>query len=377
MPSNQHIQATVHRFKQAFSFETPHMGSTETIANLEIAYETWGNPQHPAVLVCHALTGNTHCHDSVMPEDPRAGWWNAMVGPGRPIDTTRYHVICTSMLGGCGGSSGPATINPATGRPYGLTFPIVTIHDMVRSQAMLLDHLGVRVLHAAIGGSMGGFQVLQWAISYPERVKNAIVIASGAYSSQFQILTNRAQINAIQNDVNYAHGCYSKGKEPSNGLAIARQIGFTTFISPEMMERKFAKYHHSEREPFADRHFHLQRLHEAENYLHKVSNGFPQDFDANSMIYLLQTWNHFDLAIKYGSLQQAFAPVKARMLVVAATGDNLFPPFLSQDIMQALQTNGSNVEYTQIEEIYGHDFFLVSDITMEKLNEPILRFLQG
>jgi homoserine O-acetyltransferase len=375
MPLNKHPQTKVFVSHEPFEFEIPYLGKPEIIPLLEIGYEDWGNPRHPAMLVCHALSGNTHATDPAYPDDPKRSWWNAMVGPGCAIDTDRYYVICINMLGGCGGSSGPASIDPDTGEPYGMHFPIVTIPDMVRSQRILLDHLGVKRLHAVIGGSMGGYQALVWPILYPDLVEHAVVVASGGYSNQFQIMTNRAQIDAIQLDANFNHGRYQPGKEPINGLSIAREIGFCTFISPLMMEKKFAKYHNSPREPFTDADFHLQRLHDGENYLHHQAWPFGRDFDANSMIYLLQTWNHFDLAVKYGSLAKAMESIQARVMVIAATGDNLFPPYLSDDIVKALQVYGKSVHYELIDDDYGHDFFLIPEIIKEKLTPPLVEFL--
>ncbi len=376
MPLNIHSRAKVERFDAPFLFETPYQGRTESIPILEVGYESWGDPRNPTVLVCHALSGNTHCADLEHPNDDNSAWWVGMVGPGRAIDTNRYHVVCINMLGGCGGTSGPASLNPDTGAPYGLHFPVVTVTDMVRSQKLLLDRLGVTRLHAVTGGSMGGFQALAWAIEYPEFVDRVIPVASSAYSNQFMIMTNRAQIDAIQRDYHYRDGRYHDGPQPEAGLAIARMIGFTTFISPIMMERKFAKYHKSLREPYIDGQFHQQYLHEAESYLHKVAYPFTDTFDANSMLYLLQTWNHFDLAVKFGTLAKAMEGVQAKMMVVAATGDNLFPPYLSEEIVKAMQVNGKAVWYELVEDDYGHDFFLIPEIIQDKIAAPMVEFLE-
>ena len=376
MNHNKHPNAIVHRFDAPFQFNVPYQGKPEIIPELFVAYETWGDPSHPAILICHALTGNTHATDLEYPDDWRRSWWPAMAGPGRAIDTDKYYVICINMLGGCGGSSGPATINRETGKPYGLTFPIVEVEDMVRAQKILLDALGVKKLYAVIGGSMGGFQALVWAIEYPDFVERVIPVASSAYSNQFMIMTNRVQIDAVQTDLNYKDGHYHQGPPPSTGLRIARMLGHTTFISPITMEKKFTKYHQSQREPFADDKFHRRFFHEAENYLHAVTESFISDFDANSMVYLLQTWNHFDLAIRHGSLAKAMERVKAKMMVVSATGDNLFPPYLSEDLVKAMQVNGLPVKYLCLEEEYGHDFFLKPEIIQKKLTDPIRGFLE-
>lgn len=375
MVLNKHPKTKIYVHSAPFEFETPYMGKPEIIPVLEVGYEAWGNPRNPAVLVCHALSGNTHATDLEYPDDPKRSWWNGMVGPGRPVDTERYYVICANMLGGCGGTSGPASINPDTGEPYGLHFPVVTVGDVVRTQRLLLEHLGVRRLHGVIGGSLGGYQVLLWAVLYPEFVERAICIASGPFSNQFQIMTNRAQIDAIQLDANYDEGRYKPGHEPVNGLTIAREIGFCTFIAPLMMEKKFAKYQNSPREPFTDASFHMQRLHDGEEYLRHQAWPFGRDFDANSMLYLLQTWNHFDLAVQYGTLAKAMERVQARMMVIAATGDNLFPPYLSEHIVKALQANELPVRYELIDDDYGHDFFLLPEIITEKLAPLLVEFL--
>ncbi len=375
MPFNKHPHAIVRNFEEPFVFETPYQGKVESIPVLDVGYEAWGNPKHPCILVMHALSGNTHCTDLEYPEDDNRSWWSAMVGPGKPVDTNRYYVICINMLGGCGGTSGPASTNPDSGEPYGLHFPVVTINDMVRSQRKLLDTLGVKRLHAVIGGSMGGFQALVWPIEYPDFVERSILVASSAYSNQFMIMTNRVQIDAIQRDQNYNEGRYYRGPSPDAGVSIARMIGFTTFISSVMMEKKFFKYHRSMRQPFIDGQFHQQYMHEAENYLRHVADPFTKDFDANSMIYLLQTWSHFDLAVKYGSLAAAMEPIRARMMVISATGDNLFPSYLSEDIVKAMQVNGKPVWHELIEEEYGHDFFLIPEIIQAKIAPPLRDFL--
>ena len=375
MTGSIHPQAKIKVFEQPFVFETPHMGKEESIPVLEVGYEEWGDPRNPAILVCCALSQSTHATDLHDSDDFKEPWWGAMVGPGRTIDTNRYYVLCINMLGGCGGTSGPASINPDTGKPYELQFPIVTVEDMVRSQRILLDHLGVKKLYAVIGGSMGGFQALVWGILYPDFVERIIPVGSSGYSNQFMIMTNRVQIDAIQRDANYCGGSYHDGPLPSMGLAIARMVGFTTFISPIMMERKFRKYHKSEREPFTDAYFHQQMFHEAENYLHTVSYPFSKDFDANSMVYLLQSWTHFDLAVKYGSLAKALEPVKAKMMIIAASGDNLFPPYLAEELVKTANVNQISVRYELIEEDYGHDFFLIPEIIFEKLTVPLKEFL--
>ncbi len=375
MGSNKHPDAKVHRFESPFEFESPYEGKVESIPALEVGYEAWGDPGNPAIMVCHTLSQNTHATDPEYPDDTKKSWWGAMVGPGRAIDTERYYVLCVNMLGGCGGSSGPASINPDTGQPYGLHFPVVTVEDMVRSQRQLLDALGVKSLYAVIGGSMGGFQALVWGILYPDFVQRVIPVAASGYTNQFMIMTNRVQIDAIQRDTNYNSGEYHGGAGPADGLAIARMVGFTTFISPHMMEKKFRKFDTSQREPFADGYFHQQMFHEAENYLRTVSDPFSKVFDANSMVYLLQTWNHFDLAMKYGSLAEAMEPIKARMMVIAATGDNLFPPYLSDEIIKAMKVHHKPATYELVDDDYGHDFFLIPTIIEQKITGPLVDFL--
>ena len=371
----RHPQTQVHVFDAPFTFLTPYRGRAESIPRLEIGYETWGDPTHPAVLICHPLSGNAHCTDTQDPDDPKRSWWNCMVGPGRPIDTNCFFVICVNMLGSCMGSSGPASVNPDTGQPYGLHFPAVTVHDMVITQRRLLQALGIEHLHAVVGGSMGGFQALVWGILYPEWVDRILGLATCGASSQFMIMTNRSQIDAIQSDANYREGHYHQSAPPEAGLAIAREIGFTTFISPRMMEQKFAKAHQSLREPFIDGYFKEQIYHEAESYLRRQGETFGQRFDANSMVYLLQTWNHFDLARKYGTLARAFAGFTPELLLISATGDNLFPPYLSENIVEAMAANDRQAQHVIIDDDYGHDFFLIGDLIQTKISEPVSRFL--
>ncbi len=376
MRLNKHPDTLIHIFPEPFVFDTPYMGREEIIPQLEVGYETWGDPANPAILVCHALSGNTHATDLTYPDDPRKSWWCAMVGPGRVIDTNRYYVLCINMLGGCGGTSGPATINPDTGEPYGIQFPVVTVHDMVRSQRMLLDALGIKRLHAVIGGSMGGFQALVWGIMYPDFVERIIPVASSGSSNQWMIVTNRVQIDAIQTDAHYNNGNYHRGEHPDAGVAIARMIGFSTFISPLMMEKKFAKAHQSIREPFRDRYFKEQMFHEAESYLRKQAEPFSENFDANSMVYLLQTWNHFDLARRYGTLAKAVEPITAPVLLIAATGDNLFPPYLNENVVMAMELHGKKVHLELVDDDYGHDFFLIPEIITEKIAPRLAKFLR-
>lgn len=377
MPLNIHPETKVHVIRKPFVFDTPYKGRDESIPQLEIGYEAWGDPANPAILICHALSGNCHATDLTDPDDSNKSWWGALVGPGRVIDTNRYYVICVNMLGGCGGSSGPATINPDTGQTYGLNFPMVTIHDMVRSQRMMMDELGVKRLHAVVGGSTGGFQALVWGILYPDFVERVVPVATTAYSNQFMIATNRVQIDAIQMDANYNYGNYTPEKIPDVGMSIARMVGFTTFISPVMMERKFAKSHQSLREPFRDGYFKEQMFHEAERYLRRQSEDFPYNFDANSMVYLLQTWNHFDLARKYGNLAKAMETARTPMMLIAATGDNLFPPYLSEDIVKAMNVHGHPVQFELIDDDYGHDFFLIPEIIEEKIAAPLAKFMES
>jgi homoserine O-acetyltransferase/O-succinyltransferase len=335
----------------------------KTLGPIDVAYETYGQlneARDNAVLICHALSGNAHVAGYNHPEDKKPGWWEGMVGPGKGIDTNKYFVICSNFLGGCSGTTGPCSVNPETGRPYGLDFPIITIADMVRVQKLLLDKLGIEHLLAVIGGSIGGMQVLQWAIAYPEMMDAALPIATTTHLGAQSIAFDAVGRSAILADANFANGQYHNGEVPSHGLAIARMIGHITYLSEQGMRQKFGRQLRS-----ADRYsYDFNSEFSVETYLNHQGQSFVERFDANSYLYITKAADYFDLPRDYGSLEEAFANVRARFLVVSFSSDWLFTPQQSEAMVDALVANGKDVSFCNIDSSYGHDAFLLEDGTL-------------
>jgi len=330
---------------------------------IDVAYETYGTLDHDAgnvILICHALSGNAHIAGKNSPDDKKPGWWDAMVGPEKPIDTNRYFVICSNFLGGCSGTTGPSSINPKTNKPYGLDFPIITIVDMVRVQKLLLDKLHIKSLLAVVGGSIGGMQVLQWAIEYPDFVRAAIPIATTPHLGPQSIAFDAVGRNAILTDVNFADGRYTPNKAPHKGLATARMIGHITYLSEESMRKKFGRQLRNAQAYSYD----FDSEFAVETYLDYQGQTFVERFDANSYLYITKAADYFDLQKQYGSLIEAFANVKSRFLVVSFTSDWLFRPEQSQRMVNALIANGKDVSYCNIASSYGHDAFLLETDTV-------------
>lgn len=328
-------------------------------APLRIAYTTAGvlnAEKSNAVLVCHALTGDQHVAN-VHPVTGRAGWWETLVGPGKPIDTERFFVICPNVIGSCMGSSGPASTDPATGRPYGLDFPVVTIADMVRAQAMLLDHLGIASLFCVLGGSMGGMLVQQWAASYPARVFAALCIASAARHSAQNIAFHEVGRQAIMADPDWRGGRYIEaGTRPSKGLAVARMAAHITYLSEGALQRKFGR----NLQDRAARTFTFDADFQIESYLRHQGLSFVDRFDANSYLYVTRAMDYFDLASDHGGLlAAAFKGTRTRFCVASFTSDWLFPTSDSRQIMHALNAAGARVSFAEIETDKGHDAFLL------------------
>ncbi|MFV1957637.1 MAG: homoserine O-acetyltransferase, partial [bacterium] len=307
------------------------------LAPVTVVYETYGtlSPERDnAVLVCHALSGDAHAagyHGTDADEKP--GWWDILIGPGKPLDTNRHFVICTNFLGSCYGTTGPTNINPETGKPYGLTFPFFTIRDMVELQRWLLDYLEIDTLLAVTGGSMGGMQALQWAISYPDRVRGTIPIATTAQMSAQGIAFNEVGRQAILSDPKWLNGNYPDTDPPGQGLALARMIGHITYLSEKSMHRKFARR-------FANgdgRSFNFSRDFQVESYLHHQGNKFVKRFDANTYLYISKAMDYFDLVDDYGSLDEAFSGCLSSFLVLSFTSDWLFPAEQSQEMVRALK----------------------------------------
>src|SRR5919112_529126 len=330
----------------------------------QVAYQTYGtlnSARSNAVLVCHALTMDQHVAN-VHPVTGKPGGWDTMVGPGLPIDTNRFFVICANVLGGCLGTSGPASTNPATGKPWGLDFPLVTVRDMVRSQAALLDRLGIESLFCVLGGSMGGMQVLQWAASYPERVFAAMPIAAGARHSAQNIAFHEVGRQAVMADPDWRGGRYlQEGARPGKGLAVARMGAHITYLSEGALQSKFGRR-------FQDREaktFSFDADFQIESYLRHQGLAFVERFDANSYLYVTRAMDYFDLAADYGgTLAAAFRGTKTRFCVISFTSDWLFPTADSRAIVHALNAAGASVGFVEIESDKGHDAFLLEEPEM-------------
>ena len=334
-----------------------------SLGPIDVAYETYGElneARDNAVLIIHALSGDAHAAGRHRAEERKPGWWDRMVGPGKAFDTDRYWVICSNCLGGCMGTTGPSSVDPETGQPYGLRFPMITISDLVEVQRALLDHLGVERLLAAAGGSMAGMQVLDWAIRQPGRVAGAIPIATTARLSAQGIAFDAVGRNAILRDENYQGGMYyTTGRFPGTGLAVARMVGHITYLSEEAMHAKFGRrlqYTDDYRYDFANEF-------SVETYLDYQGSAFVDRFDANTYLYFSKAMDYFDLARQYGSLGAALARTESRFLVLSYDSDWLFPPAQSREIVNALLEAGKDVTYCNIDCPYGHDSFLLETAT--------------
>ncbi len=340
------------------------LDSGRTLVPWTLAYMTYGRlnaARSNAVLVCHALTGDQFVA-SAHPVTGKPGWWETMVGPGKPIDTDRFFVICANVIGGCMGSSGPAEINPAGGEPYGLSFPLVTIRDMVRAQAMLLDHLGIEKLLCVTGGSMGGMQVLQWASSYPDRVVSALPIACAARHSAQNIAFHEVGRQAIMADPDWHGGAYYRhNTQPSKGLAVARMAAHITYLSEAALQRKFGR-NLQNRNGVS---FAFEPEFQVESYLRHQGMTFVDRFDANSYLYITRATDYFDLAADHdGVLAEAFRGTKSRFCIISFTSDWLYPTAENKRVAHALNAAAATVSFVEIETDRGHDAFLLDEPEM-------------
>ncbi|CTQ58545.1 homoserine O-acetyltransferase MetX [Roseibium album] len=358
-----------------FPAEDPlELDSGTRLGPWQIAYETYGTlnaEKSNAILVCHALTGDQYVA-STNPVTGKPGWWQLMVGPGKPIDTDHYFVICANVLGGCLGTTGPATINPETGTPYGLDLPVITIRDMVRSQARLVDHLGIETLFAVIGGSMGGMQVLQWAASYPDRVFAAVPIAAAARHTSQNIAFHEVGRQAIMADPNWRGGNYiGDNVRPTKGLAVARMAAHVTYMSDESLHQKFGR-NLQDRENLT---FGFDADFQIESYLRHQGMTFVDRFDANSYLYVTRAMDYFDLSQEFdGVLPNAFEKTATRFCVMSFTSDWLFPTSESRRVVKALNAVAANVSFVEIESDRGHDSFLLD---VPEMFETIQGFMTG
>ena len=344
------------------------------LRDFAVAYQTYGTlnaEKSNTILVCHALTGDQFLAEP-HPLTGKPGWWELMIGPGKVFDTRRYFVICPNILGGCMGTVGPKEIDPATGRPWGPSFPVITIADMVRAQTMLLDHLGIDRVFAVTGGSIGGMQALQWASSYPERVFAAVPIATAANHSAQNIAFHEVGRQAIMADPDWCGGDYlTQGKRPRRGLAVARMAGHITYLSEAALHRKFGR-RLQDREGFT---YGFDADFQVESYLRHQGSTFVERFDANSYLYITRAADYFDLAESHGGvLGDAFRDTPVRFCVISFTSDWLYPTAESRKIVHALNAVAANVSFAEIEAEDGHDSFLLD---VPEFRKVLKGFLNG
>jgi len=337
---------------QSARFDSIQLDSGVKLEPVEVAYETYGDlneRKSNAILIQHAFSGDAHAA-GIGGDGGKPGWWDNMIGPGKAFDTSRYFVICSNVLGGCRGTTGPSSINPETGNPFGMSFPVITIADMVRLQKQLMEHLGIEKLLAVAGGSMGGMQVLEWAIAYPECVAAAISIASTARHSAQQIAFNEVGRQAIMADPDWCEGNYHGKKPPARGLSVARMVGHITYMSDDSMREKFGR-----RLREAD----AANVFEVESYLRHRGSQFVDRFDANSYLYITKAMDLFDASHGRLSLAAALEQVQSRFLVISFTSDWLYPTYQSLEIVSALRGRNRDVAFCELPSNYGHDAFLV------------------
>ena len=353
---------------QSVQFDSLPLDCGEILAPVDVAYETYGElnaARSNAILILHAFSGDAHAA-GISAEGGQPGWWDNMIGPGKGFDTDQYFVICSNVLGGCRGTTGPASIDPATGKPYGSRFPFITIADMVRLQKRLVEHLGIDRLLAVAGGSMGGMQALQWVLDYPDSVASALPIATTHRHSAQQIAFNEVGRQSIMADPDWNGGDYYGGKGPARGLSVARMVGHITYMSDESMRDKFGRKRRIANGS-AD-----ESLFEVESYLRYRGGQFVSRFDANSYLVISRAMDSFDLAEKLGSLGDAFEKTLARFLVISFTSDWLYPSYQSQEIVRALRGRNQDIAYVEIPSNYGHDAFLLE---VGELTELVKHFL--
>ena len=348
-----------HYFEFAFPPDKFICENGKELGPITVAYETYGtlnSQKDNAVLIEHALTANAHAAGYHSDRDEYPGWWDVMIGPGKAFDTDKYFVICSNILGGCNGTTGPASNNPETGQPYGYSFPIITINDMVAVQTKLLNSLGIKHLHCIAGGSMGGMQALELALRYPDLARSIILVASGAWSNPQSIAIHKVGIQAIKDDPNFNEGNYYGRNKPDKGLAIARMIGHITYLNDKMLWEKFGRRSdnpHDMKSSFKYRF-------EIEKYLQYQGSKFVSRFDANSYIYIMRAIDMYDASEGYNSLYESFSRMNLKKaLLISFTSDWLFPSYQSEEVVSALRANNIKTTYQMIKSNYGHDSFLL------------------
>lgn len=357
--------------RRFFTFAEPPyqlpLESGEKLAPVTLAYETYGklnDRRDNAILICHALSGDSHVAGYYSADERKPGWWEFMIGSGRAIDTDKYFVICSNVIAGCQGSTGPSSLKANGNSHYNLSFPVVTIGDMVRAQAHLIDHLGIEKLMCVLGGSMGGMQALEWLVEYPHRVASAIPHATTSRLNTQGIAFHEVGRQAIYADPNWRKGDYLEhGVIPSQGLAVARMLAHITYLSEESMHQKFGR-RLREKERYG---YDFSMDFEVESYLRYQGESFVQRFDANSYLYITKAIDYFDLKQDYGTLENAFDKVTAKVLVFSFTSDWLFPTAQNKEIVQALQAHRKPVSFVEFSSPYGHDSFLIENPQQEKL----------
>ncbi len=345
--------------------------SGETLPEVRVAYETYGQLSPAgdnAVLIIHALTGDAHAAGFHSPDDPRPGWWDPMIGPGKAIDTQKYFVVSSNNLGGCSGTTGPTSINPATGKPYNTDFPVITVEDTVRVHRQLLDSLGIKRLKTVIGGSLAGMQALEWGLRYSDFCDSVIPVAGAARLDPMGIAWDKIARWAIMADSDWKHGDYASGTGPRKGLGAARMLAHITYLSRGIMWEKFGRAIRDKGKMLAD----IASRFEVESYLEHQGDKFVDRFDANSYLYISRMMDLYDAASGFDSLETSLARLKTKCLLVCFISDWLFPPERSMEIAQTLQKLGRDVELHTVESTYGHDAFLVQ---YDKLTEIVAGFL--
>jgi len=364
--------------KKLFTFAEPPnemvLESGARFGPVTLTYETYGElneDKSNAILILHALSGDSHVAGYYTADDEKPGWWDNMVGPGKGIDTDKYFIVCSNIIGSCMGSTGPCTINPKTILPYGLDFPVVTIGDMVEAQKALIDHLGIKKLLTVVGGSIGGMQVLEWCARYPEMTVSAIPLASTTKHSALAIAFNEVARQAIMADPNWNKGEYYFGPKPDMGLAVARMIGHITYLSDESMRLKFGRRLQDK----SDFSFNFDADFQIESYLRYQGKKFVERFDANSFLYITKAADYYDLEKQHGdgSEVKAFSKMTAAFLVVSFTSDWLYPTYQSRAMVKAMKKNGLDVSFCEIEAEWGHDAFLLPNA---RLTSVIRGFLE-
>ncbi len=352
--------------------------SKGVLHGFELAYETYGelnSDASNAILICHALSGDHHAAGHYGDADKTRGWWDTMIGPGKPIDTNHFYVVCSNNLGGCGGSTGPSSTNPATGKPYGPDFPIVTVEDWVHTQTMLSDHLGIQQWAAVMGGSLGGMQAIQWSISHPERLRHAIVIASAAKLNAQNIGFNDVARQAIRTDPGFFNGdYYQHNSNPDRGMRVARMLGHITYLSESLMGQKFGRNLRQK----ATFDYEFTPEFEVESYLRYQGDSFVNRFDANTYLLMTKALDYFDPAAQTNDdLTRALAPAKTNFLVISFNSDWRFSSERSKEIVRALQSNKHNVSYADIDSPYGHDSFLLENSDYFELMRAYMTRVRG